>query len=87
MKNSVAIDVAAACVSVAALLITCSPAVAFTPQHDPLNAQWLVEGFMDMFATAILYVGDLAYFRVQIGDTSWDETMPRTAMQFQVAGG
>ncbi len=35
-----------------------------------------------------LYAGDVSYFRVQIGDTSWDETMmPSTGMQFQVEGG
>ena len=34
-----------------------------------------------------LYPVDMEYFRVQIGDTSWDETMPSTGMQFQIEGG
>ena len=35
-----------------------------------------------------LYVADVPYFRVQIGDTSWDETMLSSGMlEFEVMGG
>jgi len=33
------------------------------------------------------YEVDLQYFLAQIGDTTWDETMPNTGVQFQVEGG
>ena len=34
-----------------------------------------------------IYTPDTEYFRVQIGDTSWDETMPSQGLQFQIQGG
>lgn len=34
-----------------------------------------------------IYAMDLRYFRVQIGDTSWDEMMPGTDTMLQVQGG
>jgi hypothetical protein len=34
-----------------------------------------------------IYAMDLQYFRVQIGDTSWDEMMPGSDMMLQVQGG
>ncbi len=127
VKNSLA----TAFVSVACLVVVCGQAAAFNPQPEPQGI-WRIEGFIDMFATAIepgnseppfgidpaiasdgqvdfsagmiamfdapdigadgkpddgLYAGDVAYFRVQIGDTSWDETMPSTGFEFQVEGG
>lgn len=34
-----------------------------------------------------IYTLDMEYFRVQIGDTSWDETMPTRGLQLQIQGG
>lgn len=120
------------CVSIAFLLVLCSQAAAFNPQPEPPASpyNWSVEGFMDMWATAVAPTGSVTpfgidpgivgnaamdfsaeviarftaptttageaadglydvavqHFLLQIGDTTWDDTMPGT-MQFEVIGG
>ena len=118
------------CVSIAFPLVLCSQAAAFEPQPEPLG-WWYVEGFVDMWVTAVDPTGEetpfdidrdmasdgvmdfsaeviarfaaastaddepvdgqydvvVEHFLLRIGDTTWDETMPGTMMQFNVIGG
>lgn len=41
----------------------------------------------DMLPDDGQYAAELRYFRVRIGDTDWDETMPNSGMALQVARG